>query len=98
MTGEISLRGKVMAIGGLREKTMAAYRIGVHTVIIPEENLPDLEEVEQVVKDHVQFVPARDLQTVFRTALVHTEQVAATPRSGHIPAEEKRGKTYSPRC
>lgn len=98
MTGEISLRGKVMAIGGLREKTMAAYRIGVHTVIIPEENLPDLEEVEQVVKDHVHFVPASDLQTVFRTALVHTEQVAATPRSGHIPAEEKRGKTFSPRC
>ena len=48
MTGEVTLRGRVLAIGGLKEKTMAAYRAGVKTVLIPEENLPDLEEVDEV--------------------------------------------------
>ncbi len=69
MTGEISLRGKVLPIGGLREKTMAAYRHGVKTVIIPEENRPDLDEVENIVKENIEFVFAETLDTVFETAL-----------------------------
>ncbi len=70
MTGEVTLRGRVLAIGGLREKTMAAYRAGVRTVLIPEENLPDLEEVDPVVKAAINFVPASEVETVLETALV----------------------------
>lgn len=69
MTGEITLRGRVLAIGGLREKTMAAYRSGIRTVVIPEENLPDLDEVAPVVKEHVRFVSAAKLDVVLETAL-----------------------------
>ena len=70
MTGEITLRGRVLAIGGLREKTMAAYRAGVKTVLIPEDNLPDLEEVDPVVKAAITFVPASEVETVLETALL----------------------------
>ena len=70
MTGEVTLRGRVLAIGGLREKTMAAYRAGVKTVLIPEENIPDLEEVDPVVKKAITFIPAKEVETVLETALV----------------------------
>ncbi len=70
MTGEITLRGRVLPIGGLREKTMAAYTHHMKTVIIPEENTPDLAEVDAKVKENVKFVPASQLDTVLKTALV----------------------------
>ena len=70
MTGEITLHGKVLAIGGLREKTMAAYKSEIKTVIIPSANKPDLEEVDDVVKDAIEFVYAEDLSTVLDTALI----------------------------
>ncbi len=70
MTGEITLRGKVLAIGGLKEKTMAAYRAGVKTVCIPKENEPDLEEIDEVVRSSLKFVAAEDISTVLETALV----------------------------
>lgn len=70
MTGEITLHGKVLPIGGLKEKSMAAYKAGVKTVIMPYENNPDLEEVDQVVKDNVQFIPAKTIETVLENALV----------------------------
>lgn len=70
MTGEITLRGKVLAIGGLKEKTMAAYRAGVKTVCIPKENEPDIEELDDVVKNNIKFVIAEDISTVLETALV----------------------------
>ena len=76
MTGEITLHGKVLPIGGLREKSMAAYKAGIHTVIIPEENLPDLEEVDETVREHVTFVLAKTLDTVLNTALVPAEPAA----------------------
>ena len=70
MTGEITLHGKVLPIGGLREKTMAAYKSGIHTVVIPKANVPDLEEVDEEVKSAIEFVPADDLKTVLGTALL----------------------------
>ena len=70
MTGEITLHGKVLPIGGLREKTMAAYKAGIKRVIIPIENKPDLEEVDQVVKDAIEFVFASELKDVFDAALI----------------------------
>lgn len=72
MTGEISLRGRVMQIGGLKEKTMAALRHGVSTVIIPQDNLRDLEEIDQTVRNSLHFVAAATMDTVLETALVCT--------------------------
>lgn len=80
MTGEVTLRGRVMPIGGLREKTMAAYRAGIQTIIIPKDNEPDLEEVEQVVKDHVAFVTASHMDTVMETAIDFSRRPAAPSR------------------
>ena len=70
MTGEITLRGKVLAIGGLKEKAMAAYRAGIKTVCIPKDNEPDLQDIDDAVKANVRFVPAEDISTVLETALV----------------------------
>ncbi len=70
MTGEITLHGKVLPIGGLREKTMAAYKAGKTTVIIPSANKPDLEEVDDVVKNAIKFVYADTLEDVLETALI----------------------------
>ena len=70
MTGEISLTGKVMPIGGLREKTMAAYKAGITTVIIPKENVPDLDDVVDVVKKNIEFIPVTKLDEVFKVALL----------------------------
>jgi ATP-dependent Lon protease len=69
MTGEISIRGRVLPIGGLKEKTMAAYRSGIKTVIIPEENVKDLEEIDSVVKDAVEFIPVKHVDTVIEHSI-----------------------------
>lgn len=74
MTGEITLHGKVLPIGGLREKTMAAYKSGIKTVIIPAANKPDLEEVDDVVKDAIEFVYAEKMTDVLDTALINNDQ------------------------
>ncbi len=69
MTGEITLHGNVLPIGGLREKTMAAYKAGMKTVIVPFKNKSDMEEVDNTVKDNVEFVFAKTLDDVLSTAL-----------------------------
>ena len=69
MTGEISLRGRVLPIGGLKEKTIAALRYGIHTVIIPKDNERDLEEIDQNVRNALNFVVAETVDTVLNTAL-----------------------------
>ena len=69
MTGEISLRGRVMRIGGLKEKTMAALRHGIRTVIIPKENERDLEEIDQTVRRQLNFISASHVETVLNAAL-----------------------------
>ncbi len=70
MTGEISIRGRVLAIGGLKEKTMAALRHGIKTVILPQDNVKDLEEIDQTVRKALNFVPVRSADTVLETALI----------------------------
>jgi ATP-dependent Lon protease len=89
MTGEISLRGRVMRIGGLKEKTMAALRHGISTVIIPEDNLRDLEEIDQTVRNCLNFVTARTLDTVLETALVRQQELSV-PVLTEIPREMKK--------
>ncbi len=69
MTGEISIRGRVLPIGGLKEKTMAALRHGVRTVIIPKENERDLEEIDQTVRKSLNFITAQAIDTVLDAAL-----------------------------
>ena len=65
MTGEISLRGRVMPIGGLKEKSMAAYRYGIRTILIPEGNVPNLEEIDNTVRENVRFIPIKTVDDAF---------------------------------
>ena len=69
MTGEISIRGRVLPIGGLKEKTMAALRHGIHTVIIPEDNAKDLEEIDQNVRKALNFLTVSHADRVIEAAL-----------------------------
>ena len=97
MTGEITLRGRVLPIGGLREKAMAAYKYGMKQVVIPEANLPDLAEVDSVVKNAIQFIPAETMETVLRTALLRYPQekppAAPAERELAIPPESAGATT-----
>ncbi len=70
MTGEVTLRGRVLPIGGLKEKTMAALRNGVKTMIIPKENEKDLEEIDRTVRSKLQFIGVETVDAVFAAALV----------------------------
>jgi ATP-dependent Lon protease len=74
MTGEVTLRGRVLAIGGLREKTMAAYRNGIRTVIIPQDNEKDLADIDQTVRNALHFVTAQQVDQVLAEALVSSSQ------------------------
>ena len=88
MTGEISIRGRVMAIGGLKEKTMAALRHGISTVIIPKDNERDLDEIDQTVRKSLNFVIASHIDTVLETALNRKSEI--TPAIlADIPGEIK---------
>ena len=69
MTGEVTLRGRVLAIGGLKEKTMAALRNGIGTVLIPKDNVRDLEEIDQTVRAALHFIPVETVDQVFAAAL-----------------------------
>ena len=83
MTGEITLRGRVFPIGGLREKSMAAYRAGIRDVIIPADNVPDLDEIDGAVKAQVRFHPVNKIEQVLRLAL-------------RVPQEENRSQGQEP--
>jgi ATP-dependent Lon protease len=96
MTGEISLRGKVLPIGGLKEKSLAARRVGIATVIIPEGNARDVEDLPDVVKKDVRFLPVKSVDEVFEVVLEggkrydnpfaeEPTQKSKTPRKKRIP-------------
>lgn len=70
MTGEVTLRGNVLPIGGLKEKSLAAHRSGIDTILIPKENVKDLDDVPQEVKDAVTFIPCSNVSQVLHNALV----------------------------
>ena len=69
MTGEITLRGKVLPIGGLKEKSLAARRVGIKTVLIPDGNKREIDELPQVVKDEIRFIPVKGVDEVFNIVL-----------------------------
>jgi len=87
MTGEISLRGKVLAIGGLKEKTMAAYTAGVGTVLIPEDNMRNLEDIDPVVREHLKFIPCRNASDVLEQALVKETAPSLSAPDAETPTE-----------
>jgi ATP-dependent Lon protease len=93
MTGEITLRGEVTAIGGLKEKLLAAHRGGIKTVMIPEENVKDLQDIPENVKNHLEIVPVRWIDKVLEVALtalpqalVDEEPKPETPKPDAAPA------------
>ena len=89
MTGEISIRGRVLPIGGLKEKTMAALRHGVRTVIIPKANERDLKKIDQTVRKSLNFITAETVDTVMSAALVRKAETVP-PVLSELPAEVKK--------
>lgn len=87
MTGEVTLTGRVLPIGGLREKTMAAYKSGLRSVLIPRENLSDLQEIDKVVAEALEFVHVTDVAEVLSRALV-------LPKEGEAVEEEPRAQVH----
>src|SRR3954469_12271919 len=74
MTGEITLRGEVLQIGGLKEKLLAAHRGGIKTVLIPEENAKDLTEISDSIKGGLEIIPVSRMDEVLRVALVRVPE------------------------
>ena len=100
MTGEVTLRGRVLPIGGLKEKSMAAYIRGIKTVIIPKANVPDLDEVDDAVKANVEFVPVSHVDEVLSIALLPVSKTVEVvdahddskdSKHADIPAHDKTG-------
>ncbi|MBQ7330390.1 MAG: endopeptidase La [Oscillospiraceae bacterium] len=95
MTGEISIRGRVLPIGGLKEKTMAALRHGISTVIIPSANQRDLAEIDQTVRKSLNFITAENVESVLDVALNRAANEVITPMLNPIPSEV-HGKNRKP--
>jgi len=70
MTGEVTLRGLVLPIGGLKEKSLAAHRVGITKILIPKLNVKDLDEMAPIVKESITFVPVENMEQVLKEALV----------------------------
>jgi ATP-dependent Lon protease len=70
MTGEITLRGRVLPIGGLKEKALAAYRAGIRTIIIPYENKADIDDIPKDIAKQLTFIPVQEANEVFDIALI----------------------------
>lgn len=85
MTGEITLRGRVLAIGGLKEKSLAAYTAGADTVCIPADNMRDMHELDPEVKEHVRFVPCSRMEDVLAVALTQPNANLTLPVSQNFP-------------
>ena len=94
MTGEITLHGNVLPIGGLREKSMAAYREGMKTVLIPRDNEPDLYEVDDEVKKNLTFLPMQSLTQVLNAALLKPN--AAKSAAGRTHTKKKAAEKHIP--
>jgi ATP-dependent Lon protease len=96
MTGEITLRGKVLAVGGIKEKVLAAHRAGIKRVILPERNAADLDEVPQEVRDELEFVPVTKMDEVLLEALETPEKLDLKPRGpkgGKKPTKDQVADT-----
>ena len=96
MTGEITLRGRVLPIGGLKEKLLAALRAGIKTVVIPEENVKDLAEIGDELKSKLEILPASRMDDVLRVAMQRMPQPIVieeeTPPAGVPPTSSQEGE------
>lgn len=92
MTGEVTLRGRVLPIGGLREKTMAALRNGIKTVIIPADNEKDLAEIDQTVRNALNFIPVEQVDEVLAAALCPVDCKAAETMPGFVEQERESAR------
>lgn len=84
MTGEITLRGRVLPIGGLKEKSLAAYRAGIRTVLIPSENQKDLEDIPDEICESMEFIPVCQMEQVIEAALTKRSDITLPPKNGTI--------------
>ena len=101
MTGEITLRGEVLPIGGLKEKLLAAHRGGIETVLIPHENKKDLAEIPKNIKDKLTIVPVKWIDEVLEHSLAHmpvpdTKSKGAEPKPEAAAKEEKSEDVVRP--
>lgn len=96
MTGEITLHGQVLPIGGLKEKSMAAYRENMKLVLIPKDNVPDLYDVDEVVKNSISFMPVSNLGEVLNTVLLAPPKAPKQVKSKVLPPEIKENGVALP--
>ena len=89
MTGEVTLRGRVLPVGGVREKALAALRSGITTIVIPESNTSDLREIPKELKRRITFLPVRHMREVL-------DHVLVDPIGWKPSAEKKTVRTSSP--
>jgi len=95
MTGEITLRGEVLPIGGLKEKLLAAHRGGISTVLIPHENAKDLVEIPKNIKDKLDILPVKWIDEVFQHALQHMPMPEAAKKGKKVEPEQQAAKQKS---
>ena len=88
MTGEITLRGKVLPIGGLKEKSLAARRIGIKKVLMPFDNKKDIEEIPEQIRKEIEFIPVREADEVFAVALLESEKKSAPKKRNILPLQD----------
>lgn len=98
MTGEVTITGRVLPIGGLREKSMAAYKAGMKTVLIPAENYADLEQVDETVKQAVQFIPVEHVSEVLQRALLPMQTECESTEEKKTMAYEAIPQKKNPLC
>jgi ATP-dependent Lon protease len=91
MTGEITLRGRVLPIGGLKEKSLAAFRAGIKTIVIPDRNEKDLDEIPKALRRKLRWIPAAHMSDVLSIALLNREK--SLGRSGRAATTKKKGRT-----
>ena len=95
MTGEITLRGKVMAIGGLKEKSMAAYKAGIKTVVIPKDNERDITEIDETVKKNINFIPVSNIEEVLDLAVKPLTKSSKNIKTDVMIPERKNSRRSS---
>jgi ATP-dependent Lon protease len=96
MTGEVTLRGNVLPIGGLKEKLLAALRGGIRTVLIPQENAKDLTEIPDNVKQGMEIIPVSNVREVLKVALVRVPEAIAWDEAAEEAAAAARSAKVEP--
>ena len=87
MTGELTLRGRVLPVGGIKEKVLAAHRAGIRTIVLPRRNLKDLDDVTPDIREQLSFAPVESMDEVIAVALCdasHRGEALASPTSGSL--------------